>query len=368
MSRDLRALGRRADRNVFEMSIVGPNSAPHVHAIRNLISSRYSDVVTQAASVAGHEQIYSQLSCGHFRGVLHSHVISPRAALFVEETNCSIRKQFCVPPGHLRIAYLLDEMTKCNVNGSRMYGDHLFISLPMTEIDLHFGENHRAAWITIDYEQIRRMMLLDEEYRSLQNRGPLKSAGLAASLFRQTLAVAQQELFKPCATGAHTGAVAAFERILFSLVARNLTTALDCGDHLRRSSAKHRARLLRKACEIIDGRLAEGLTISGLCQMIGTSRRTLESLFIEAFDMPPYQYVRALRLNAVRKALLSEENANRAIGDIASQWGIWHLSRFAVDYRSMFGELPSQTRSGSRATIVGWRRESCLCAPNAKCV
>lgn len=85
-----------------------------------------------------------------------------------------------------------------------------------------------------------------------------------------------------------------------------------------------------------------------LCRMVGTSRRTLENIFLEAFDVSPYQYVRALRLNSVRRALLSEENAKASIGDIVSRCGIWHLSRFAADYRSMFGELPSQTRAGQR--------------------
>jgi AraC-like DNA-binding protein len=51
-----------------------------------------------------------------------------------------------------------------------------------------------------------------------------------------------------------------------------------------------------------------------------------------------------MRLNAIRRALLSEENAGISIGDIASRWGVWHLSRFAADYRGLFGELPSESR------------------------
>jgi AraC family transcriptional regulator, ethanolamine operon transcriptional activator len=333
------------------MIVLGSDTAPLAPKMPQLISSRYADVKAQAASVPGHEQVYSQLTCGRFEGILHSHVISPKAAFFIETTNCGIRKQFGVRPEHLRIAYLLDEVTKCNVNGSSMYGDHLFINLPRTEIDLHFGENHQAAWITLDYEQIRRLMPLDDEPRGLRTPGQLQMVGQAACLFRQTLAVAQQEFFKPGAAGPRASTIAAFERILFSLAAWAFTTALGDDVRQQRSSAAHRARLLRKACEIIDGRLTEGLTMSELCRMIGASRRTLENIFIEAFNMPPYQYVRALRLNAVRKALLSEEDANRAIGDIAGRWGIWHLSHFATDYRRMFGELPSQTRGGSKLQL-----------------
>ena len=31
------------------------------------------------------------------------------------------------------------------------------------------------------------------------------------------------------------------------------------------------------------------------------------------------------------------------IGDIASQWGFWHMDQFAADYLNLFGELPSIT-------------------------
>lgn len=340
---------------ILGMSALGSNCTAQVPAIPKLISTRYHDVEAQAASVPNHSQSYSQLTAGRFEGVLHSHVISARAALFVEATNCSIRKQFCVLPGHLRIAYLLDEAAKCNVNGARMHSEHLFINLPMTEIDLNFGEDHRAAWITLDYEQIRRQMHPDEEPRGLQLHGRLQSIG-QAGVFRQLLATAQQEFFKPGTPEPHSRTVAAFERVLYSLAAWTVSTVLNRDVEARRLSATHRAYLLRRAYEVIDGKLTEGLTMSELCQMIGASRRTLESIFVEALDMSPYQYVRALRLNAVRKALLSEENANRAIGDVASHWGIWHLSRFAADYRNMFGELPSQTRCRLRSTGAGQDR------------
>jgi AraC-like DNA-binding protein len=102
---------------------------------------------------------------------------------------------------------------------------------------------------------------------------------------------------------------------------------------------------------------------------LGASRRTLENAFTEAFEVLPYEYVRAVRLDAIRRELLSEENAHVSIGDIAARWGIWHTSRFAADYRKMFGQLPSQERvlfwnsqevvGDSRAFVVPsecWRR------------
>jgi len=31
------------------------------------------------------------------------------------------------------------------------------------------------------------------------------------------------------------------------------------------------------------------------------------------------------------------------VADIAARWGFWHPSRFASEYKSLFGELPSAT-------------------------
>lgn len=59
-------------------------------------------------------------------------------------------------------------------------------------------------------------------------------------------------------------------------------------------------------------------------------------------QISPVTYLRALRLNQVRTELRRECTAT--VGEIAARWGFWHPSRFAADYRAMFGELPSATR------------------------
>jgi AraC family transcriptional regulator, ethanolamine operon transcriptional activator len=328
--------------SVLAMSLVASNSRATIVPERRTL--RYDDVEAQATSQPGHEQLYSQLTSGRFEGTLDSYVISPRVALFVEATNRSIRKQFSVLPEHLRIGFLVDEagQFKCYGNGAQLGGGDASVNLPMTPLDMHFGENYRGSWITLDYEHVRRMMLEDKQ--PSRRPGRLQVADWAGGLFRDTLATAQQELFKPGAPRPHASTVAAFEKFLFSIAAWTLSTALGYNGQVRRPNVAHRAQLLRKACEIIDGKLTDGLTMSELCWMIGTSRRTLENIFMEAFNVSPYQYVRTMRLNAIRKALLSAENASISIGEVASRWGIWHLSRFAADYRSIFGELPSETR------------------------
>jgi len=49
----------------------------------------------------------------------------------------------------------------------------------------------------------------------------------------------------------------------------------------------------------------------------------------------------ALRLTQARRALLSAERGT--VTQIAMRFGFLELGRFAVDYRSTFGERPSET-------------------------
>ena len=101
-------------------------------------------------------------------------------------------------------------------------------------------------------------------------------------------------------------------------------------------------KLLAKACELMNHQSETPLSIEALCQEIGTSRRTLNYVFQDLMGLSPARYQRALRLNAVRRAL-RQAKPGTTVQDVASEWGFWHLGQFARDYRQLFGEKPSAT-------------------------
>lgn len=53
--------------------------------------------------------------------------------------------------------------------------------------------------------------------------------------------------------------------------------------------------------------------------------------------------MQAYRLNQVRKSLRVADPKTSLIADLANDMGFWHMGQFAKDYRSFFGELPSET-------------------------
>lgn len=82
-----------------------------------------------------------------------------------------------------------------------------------------------------------------------------------------------------------------------------------------------------------------------LCQAARVSERTLQYSFLEYFGVTPKTYLKAIRLNGVRKSLRRADPATTTVTEVAGQWGFWHMGQFAADYRKQFDELPSQTLS-----------------------
>lgn len=105
-----------------------------------------------------------------------------------------------------------------------------------------------------------------------------------------------------------------------------------------------RHSLARRASGILRERCAEDISITDLCQATGATRRTLHLGFFELYGMSPMAYLKALRLCRVRRDLARAHDAGMSVTDVATRWGFCHLGRFASDYRSFFGELPSTHR------------------------
>ena len=104
-----------------------------------------------------------------------------------------------------------------------------------------------------------------------------------------------------------------------------------------------RKKIVDLARDHVLANLHEPVTIGDLCQHLGVSRRTLQYCFQEVIGTNPVDFLRAIRLNNVRRELRAASPGAVQIADVAARWGFWHLSHFSNDYRALFGELPSAT-------------------------
>jgi AraC-like DNA-binding protein len=100
--------------------------------------------------------------------------------------------------------------------------------------------------------------------------------------------------------------------------------------------------IVRKSQEIALDSDDDVLTVLDLCHHLKISRRTLQYSFQNIAGTTPTAYLRSIRLNAVRRFLMTTPSTVR-IGDAAAQFGFCHFGRFSAYYQQHFHELPSQT-------------------------
>jgi AraC-like DNA-binding protein len=94
----------------------------------------------------------------------------------------------------------------------------------------------------------------------------------------------------------------------------------------------------------------QNVTLPQLCSVARASERTVRDAFYQSFGMSPSVYLRIAALREVRRVLVGCPMSRDAVTRAASDFGFFHLSRFAAYYRALFGESPSQTVMRARET------------------
>lgn len=120
------------------------------------------------------------------------------------------------------------------------------------------------------------------------------------------------------------------------------------GDELHLGPRPAVARPIARAAEMIEAHAREPLTVDDIAEAVGIGARALQEGFRRHFDTTPTMFLRDIRLQRVRTALMQADSTSTTVTEIALEWGFLHLGRFAVMYNSRFGETPSSTlRFGS---------------------
>jgi AraC family transcriptional regulator, ethanolamine operon transcriptional activator len=108
-------------------------------------------------------------------------------------------------------------------------------------------------------------------------------------------------------------------------------------------------RVVSRAQEYLREHLHGPVYMNDVGAAARVSERTLRNAFQALFGMSPNRYLKLLRMNAARRELHKADPGQAMVRDVALRFGFWDLSHFAVDYRELFGESPSQTLGTRRA-------------------
>jgi AraC family ethanolamine operon transcriptional activator len=182
---------------------------------------------------------------------------------------------------------------------------------------------------------------------AMRNRGSCRAlrVGTAVRLYddlRESLAAPAPVLADPQLAASLHARVHAWLR---TAVACPKDSGADGDEVPRRRMAVERAR------RFIHEHLAEPIRLPELCRHAHLQARSLEYGFRDLVGMSPIRYVKMLRLGEVRRRLQTSGAGERSVSEVALDCGFCHLSQFAVDYKKVFMESPSETR---RAADSAW--------------
>lgn len=118
---------------------------------------------------------------------------------------------------------------------------------------------------------------------------------------------------------------------------------ISAGTIAESATARHHRKLIVRFEELLDTNLDSPLAMPEVCAKLAAPGRTLRACCAELLGMSPKQYLQLRRMHLARSALLQADGNIVTVTGIATQYGFWELGRFAVAYRSLFGESPSAT-------------------------
>jgi AraC-like DNA-binding protein len=110
------------------------------------------------------------------------------------------------------------------------------------------------------------------------------------------------------------------------------------------SKARHQhTAVMARFEDILSKRSDQKLSMPRLCSELGVPERTLRMCCAEFLGLSPTRYILLRRLNRARAALRSADPSMSSVAEVARNHQFLELGRFAVTYRTTFGESPSAT-------------------------
>ena len=105
----------------------------------------------------------------------------------------------------------------------------------------------------------------------------------------------------------------------------------------------HHAAVMVRFEETLRKRIDQKSNMPALCAELGVPARTLRMCCAEFLGVSPTRYLLLQRLNKARSALRRADPSTASVAEVARSHQFLELGRFAVTYRTTFGESPSTT-------------------------
>lgn len=318
------------------------SSGANPQPLPGFYSHMATDVDDQAHSLTGWRQLYDQLAPGRFSGSIHELWIG-RMQIFRELTSHVLRQSCIVNSESFWFGIPVERGEQCKLGSFTIGEDTIAMRPGLAPFELLTPNSFEILGLVVNrsdlVQHIRALNQSDVLPSAMRDEllkiRPGQKAGLQR-LVRQILSEA-----------ARTPDIVANPSSSESIRIAVLDALADiCSSHETTGRPPYRQmshyKIVREVRQHLLENQDETITVVDLCQRFQISRRTLQYAFQDVMGMNPNAYLRTLRLNGVRRCLRDGNSGVSSVQQAAANWGFWHLSQFARDYQSLFGELPSE--------------------------
>ena len=298
-------------------------------------TSEAFDADLHAHNLTNWQQEYDQLSGGRFYGRLDEFALDGMQ-VFREHTSQALRQQCNVWPDAIWLGITAED-SDCRINGQLVESNQIMCRPGACDFELVTPDDFDIYGLVIRTDALLRAA----EHEQINLQGLSLNEFPRLNLPAQTLDQVRRmlaNLMHPDTPGLH-------QRLQRHLVLTTLLELLRKETPAQRNATSYAHR--KAVVDKVKGWMVEHqdvpVTMTELCELAHVSRRTLQYSFESILGVSPLKFLKAARLNQVRRAL-SDISDERPVSAIAADWGFWHPGQFAKDYKGLFGENPSQTR------------------------
>jgi AraC family transcriptional regulator, ethanolamine operon transcriptional activator len=252
--------------------------------------------------------------------------------------NLGIKAEIGSPDGLKSVGVLADERTCARWFGAPIgCGD---VAVSRGTVDLRTTGPSSFYFVTLQPERLVHQFPEAEALRALVQPGSDAQLNHDANSARRLRLYTRAVLDSFEAIGDGGTIEHNIGRTVLPLLARSFEERAN-GDRSR--SVTRRLAAVRLCEEYVRHNVDCNPTLYDLSQISGLRLRSLINAFQAVTGMSPMAYLKQRRLQSVRETLLLSDKSRTRIIDVAANWGFWHMGHFTSDYRSMFGETPSET-------------------------